>query len=317
MLYIFYGEEDFIINKQIENIYKRLSISKESIVKKSFADVQLFDFLNEVEQSNLFSSANFIVGTSFELFLNKKQQNKNAQINRLIEFSKQGIDSTLILICNKAKLPKNTFIKKLGKFSQVIECKKLNRAETNKIIAKAFENRNIKISQTLLDYFVKRSGKNIRGLISEIDKLSLFQGKITQEIIDQLIEPALESNIFSLIDSILSKDLKSSMQKYEELINHGTSPLAVLTLVGNELALMSALVSSEDKSISSSTIAAIFKKPAFAVSKAYKKIISYDKKSILKLIDSIAKIEKEYKTGKISQNIFIQFFIYKIIKGES
>ena len=59
MLYIFYGEEDFIINKQIENIYKRLSVSKESVVKKSFANLQLFDFLNEVEQSNLFSSANF------------------------------------------------------------------------------------------------------------------------------------------------------------------------------------------------------------------------------------------------------------------
>ena len=141
--------------------------------------------------------------------------------------------------------------------------------------------------------------------------------KITHEIIDQLIEPALESNIFSLIDSILSKDLESSMQKYEELVNYGTSPLAVLTLVGNEMALMSALVSSESKNISSSTVAAIFKKPAFAVSNAYKKIISYDKKSILKLIDSIARIEKEYKTGKISHNIFIQFFIYKIIKGEN
>ncbi len=314
MLYLFYGIEDFVIQKKIESILKNTSFKLKDVIKKSFTNNSLSDLLNEVEQLSLFGSNNFVVGDNFEQFLSKKQENKDAQLERLIEFSKKQNDSILILICNKEKIIKDNFSSKLGEFAQIIECKKLGKSQKRKIITTAFKNRNINISSILVDYFIERSSLSIRGLISEIDKISLFNNKANKELIDKMVSPIIKDNIFSLIESILNKDISKSMNKYEQLVNSGTSPIAILTLVGNEIALMSALVSSENQNIPSAQIASIFKKPAFVVSKAYKKLSAYNKNSIININEKIAKIEYEIKTGKINQNIFIQFFIYKLIK---
>ena len=314
MLYLFYGIEDFIIQKKIESILNNTSFELKDVIKKSFTNNSLSDLLNEVEQLSLFGSNNFVVGDNFEQFLSKKQENKDAQLGRLIDFSKKQNDSILILIYNKEKIIKDNFSSKLGEFAQIIECKKIRKYQKRKIITKAFKNRGITISSMLVDYFIERSSLSIRGLISEIDKISLFNNKANKELIDKMVSPVIKDNIFSLIESILNKDINKSMNKYEQLVNSGTSPIAILTLVGNEIALMSALVSSENQNIPSAQIASIFKKPAFVVSKAYKKLSAYNKNSIININEKIAKIEYEIKTGKINQNIFIQFFIYKLIK---
>ncbi len=317
MLYIFYGIEEFIIKKKIEALWKAKGFNKNEVIRLNLNNQSLSEVVNQVEQSNLFSSNTFVIADDFDLFISKKQPYKTGQISKLINFSNQKNDSILVLVCNKDKIPKNDFQKKLGEFSEIIECAKLGIGNKRQMISKAFENRGVEITPQLIDYFIKRSGMSIRGLILEVDKIALTYKRISESNIDELIYPCIENNVFSLVDTILNKNYEESIKKYEDLVNSGTSPLAILTLVGNEIAIMSAIIESDFWNTSSQEIAELFKKPAFVISKAKKKMIKYNRCEIININKKISKLEFEFKTGKISQDIFIQFLILELIKGEN
>lgn len=65
-------------------------------------------------------------------------------------------------------------------------------------------------------YLVERAGANQELLANEIDKLLLFNPKVSQDTIDQLVEPSPQSTVFNLINAALTHDFKRVIKLYAE-----------------------------------------------------------------------------------------------------
>src|SRR5690606_38146263 len=84
------------------------------------------------------------------------------------------------------------------------------------------------------DQFILHGGANLQGLSAEIEKLSLYVGKdgvVTGDIIERLVTPSTEQNVFILIEDIVKLRLKRAFMILHELIKQKEEPVKLMLLI--------------------------------------------------------------------------------------
>lgn len=86
-----------------------------------------------------------------------------------------------------------------------------------------------------------KTGYSLRETMGELEKLVVLTGDkktITEEDVASTVEKTKEESVFSLISALAKKDEKEALRLLHELIEQGTMPLAILSLLARELGLL-------------------------------------------------------------------------------
>jgi len=236
-LYIFHGEEIFLLNHYFEQIKKLLlddlteSFNFHKLNNETF-DIQ--SLMDSVENFPMMAEHTLVHVDEIDLFkLPEGDRNKIAEI-----LSDIPDWCTVIFTYETVAWKPDKRLKKLwesiDKNATIVEFAKQGQRELINWITRHFLNRGKRISNDLCAYLIDITGGTMTALAGEISKISAFSGadEITKYDIDAVTEPVLDAVVFQMTDMLGEGKYGPALQKLQTLLKMQQEPLAILGAVG-------------------------------------------------------------------------------------
>jgi DNA polymerase III subunit delta len=159
----------------------------------------------------------------------------SGQIEQIID---SAGDTTDMVFYEPAIDKRGVYFKVLKSRTQLEEFNELdNRALAAWLVADA-KKQGGELSLADANYLVERVGTNQEQLASELEKLLIYDSKISRGNIDLLTQKTPQSKVFDLLDAAFGGDKRKALELYEEQRAQKVEPQAIIAMIGWQLKLL-------------------------------------------------------------------------------
>jgi len=307
--YLFYGEDKELINKEIDSLVKKLSISSDSIIKYDISEVE--NIINEARTIGLFSLSKIIIIDSTNYF----SKEKGSVDIELFEdyFDNYNKDSYLVFIFNNSSVDTRKKLYKLISSKGIVKKVDISENELSNYVKRYISD--YKMDNSTINYFLSKSGTNISNIDSELDKLMLYKMNdkvINREDIDLLVIENTEEPIYDLVSSILKNDTKKAMRLYEKFTLDGMDVNQMIPIIANQFRLLFQVKRLYNQGKTNQQIADILEfKNAYRVKYLLSDSYYYSEDDLKKYLVKLSNIDRDIKMGRNTGDVALQMFIMK------
>ena len=313
MIYLFYGNEQLLINNEVNKIIHDNNIDEVNISRYNLEEVLLKDIIEDANTISLFSDKKLIIVDNSYIFIRTTKKVIEQDTDILIEYlNKPNPDTILIFIINNEKIDS---VKKICKLIGVKgSIKEFNTpTNINNYVSKLFDD--YKIDNNCINLLIKRVGSNLNILNEEANKLKIYKIDdkiITREDIINLTNKNIDVNIFNFIDNIINKNKKEALNTYQEMLKLNEEPIKIIIMLANKFRLMYQACELSKKGYSIDEIADKLNSKRYPVQLAIEKGYKYDSKVLLNILEELADLDTNIKMGLIDKEIALELFILKL-----
>lgn len=303
MIYLIYGDEEFLIQEEVCNIIKKSKVDELNISKYNLDCDSVSNVIDDACTVSLFSDKKVIVVNNFDAFYKACEKS-----SKLFEEFISNISSAVILILVASKLDERKKItKELKKICEVKEFTK-NKNITN-TVRKMFDD--YKIDYSTVDLLIKIVGNDLMILNQEAHKLMTYKSDkvITKEDVLVLASGGDSDDIFDLVNAVVSKDKDKAMVIYSNLIKSNEEPIKIIITLANQFRLIYQSKELYKKGNSEDSISKILGVHPYRVKLALEKSRNYSSKVLLKYLLDLADIDSRIKNGLIDKYLAFELFI--------
>ena len=236
-LYIFHGEETFLMNHYLTQIKKQLldplteSFNYHRLNNETF-DIQAF--ADAVENLPMMAERTFVQVDEIDLFkMNEGDRTKMAEI-----LSDIPDYCTVVFTYETTPWKPDKRLKKLWEAvdenALIVEFAKQDQRDLIAWVTRHFAAHKKRISTDLCAYLIDITGGTMTALSGEINKICAYSGadEIKKTDIDAVTEPVLDAVVFQMTDLLSAGRYDQAMLKLQTLLKMQQEPLAILGAVG-------------------------------------------------------------------------------------
>ena len=242
-LYIFHGEETFLLHHYLGQMKKQLldpltesfnyhRLNNETFDIRSFADA--------VENLPMMAEHTFVQVEDIDPFkMNEGDRAKMAEI-----FSDIPDYCTVVFSYITAAWKPDKRLKKLWEAIDgnglIVEFARQDQRDLIAWVTRHFAARQKRISTDLCAYLIDITGGTMTALSGEIDKICAYSGadEIKKTDIDAVTEPVLDAVVFQMTDLLSAGRYDQALLKLQTLLKMQQEPLAILGAVGGHFRLI-------------------------------------------------------------------------------
>ena len=300
MIYLLYGEEEFLIDEEIKKIIKKAKIDNLSI---SRYDMEIDNIKNIIEDActiSLFEDKKLVIIRNIELYLKEKDTS-------IFEEFINNINDTILVLVAK-KLDEKKKITKIIK--QIAETKEFNKNKNiSNTVKKMFDD--YKIDYKTIDLLISMTGSDLRIINQEVEKLKTYKldKNITENDVKSLVATNDTEDIFDLINYIVNKDKENAFRIYSNLIKQNEEPIKIIITLANQFRLIYQSKELYKKGNREDTISKILNVHPYRIKLALEKSKNYSSKILLNYLLKLAEIDSKIKNGLIDKNLALELFI--------
>ena len=127
----------------------------------------------------------------------------------------------------------------LKKKAAVVDFQLLTDAELARWCAGRLKPHGKRISRAALNTLTYMAGRELTRLSGELDKLAAYLGEdrdeISEEDVRSIVPASLEYNIFELLNSLLSGDMRKGQQTVNSLLQGGQTTVGILAMLTRQI----------------------------------------------------------------------------------
>lgn len=235
-LYVFHGEEVFLLNHYLGQIRKQLldplteSFNYHRFNHETFA---IRDFADAVENLPMMAEFTFVQVDDIDLFkMNEDDRTKMTEILSDIP----DYCTVVFTYETVAWKPDKRMKKPWDAVSKglIVEFAKQDQRDLIAWVTRHFAARKKQISADLCAYLIDITGGTMTALSGEIDKICAYSGAdvIKKTDIDAVTEPVLDAVVFQMTDMLSAGRYDQALQKLQQLLKMQQEPIAILGAVG-------------------------------------------------------------------------------------
>ncbi len=309
--YLLYSGDGAILNKEINDLEKKLDISDTDIIYYNIDDID--GIINEASTIGMFSLNKFIIINMDSYFKDKKDiPNINLLENY---FDSYNSNSYLVFVCNSDSIDSRKKIVNLIKKYGIVKKLEVNDNYLNDYVNNYLKDNGYKINNGDVVYFINRVGNNINNVTNELDKLMLY--KINDKIInrndiDLLTVENIDDSIYDLVNCILKNDNEKAIKLYNNFIDNGMDVNQIVAIIAAQIRLVYQVKRLYNSGKSNDEIAKILEfKSVYRVKYLLNDSYYYSESDLVKYLSKLADIDNAIKTSNGDGNILMQLFIVK------
>ena len=124
--------------------------------------------------------------------------------------------------------------KQLEKLVVVVQCDPPKAPEVASFIQDQAKQRGLKLGRDSVNYLMELFGSDLRRLVNEMEKLSLYVGDdpVDLETLGELLGRGRAQSIFKFTDAVGERDARQAIELLDRLVAEGEPPLRILAAVG-------------------------------------------------------------------------------------
>lgn len=313
-IYVFYGEEDFLINKAILSVCHKHSDGQ--VIKYDLSKTNISDLVEDALMGSIFGEKKIIIGyNAIFLSSDSTKETINHNIETFINYiDHSNPDTIIILVLESDKLDKRkNIVKKLLATTEIKEFVKLNQNDMVKYAKDVFDKAHYQITFKALNMLVEMSGASLYLINSECEKLmhyKLDNQIISEEDITEMIVKYDFDNVFALTDAVIKKDIDNSLFLYQELLKRNEEPIKIIVMLANQFRLIFQVKRMLAKGINESEIATDLGVHPYRVKLASQVKLSEEK--LLSYMNALADLDEGIKMGKVNKDVGLELFLLKL-----
>ncbi|QEK12378.1 DNA polymerase III subunit delta [Crassaminicella thermophila] len=327
-LYLFYGKEYYLIENTIDKI-------KQKMIDKAFEDLnfQFIDgketnvdmIINACETLPFMGEKRMVLIKDLECFFGKRKNISDQEEESLIKYF-GNIPSTthLFFIVTNEIDKRKKIIKMINKYGKVVEFDKLVEKDIYKWIERTFAKYNKQVRKQEISFFLditgyleKNSTKSLKDLDNEINKLCSYVGDrnlITTQDIELLAPKSIENNIFSLVESIGTKNSEKALSILSDMLMEGESEIKILYMITRQFRYLFQIKLMEKQGYTPVAIGPKLGLKQFVVKKYLKQALNFNVDILKKALEQCLLTDESIKKGRIDQRMAIELLIAQFAK---
>ena len=237
-LYVFHGEENFLLQHYLEQIKKLLIdplTESFNFHKFTVENFTVQEFANAVDNLPMMADATFVWVDEIDLF-----KLPEADRERLVELFRDIPEyCTVVFTYNTtAWSPDKRQQKLMGAINDVATVVNFEKQEQRDLvawIARHFAAEGKRISNYLCVYLIELTGGTMTALAGEISKVCAYSqaDEIVQADIDAVVEPVLDAVVFQITNFLSQGQYGAALLKLRQLFKMQQEPLAILGAIGS------------------------------------------------------------------------------------
>lgn len=306
-LYLIENNQNELINLLIlENI------KTENLITYDLENTNISNVIEDLDTYSMFESKKYIHATNASSLFKKSDIKHN--IKSLINYIKNpSRDNILIISIDSLNIKtdqdqEKELLKLLKSNFEKIE-NNINLEDIARNLTKGY-----KFLKDDIRYLIELVNNDYPRLVNEINKLVLLNIDtkiITREQINLLVHQNQETNIFDLIDAIISKNKPKALDLFNNMINHGEEVIVIIALLANnirKLYQMKLLKYSSNQEIME-LLKLKSDKQIYAIKQKSNK---YNEQELIKYIKLLSKLDEDIKLSNIDNNLAFSLFIMNL-----
>ena len=141
-------------------------------------------------------------------------------------------------------------------------------------------------------------------------KMTATDNKITEKSVMQNVDLSLAQNIFAILESALNRNYQEAVDRLENQLREGTSPIQLLAVFENQLELMLVVKILAQRGRSEPQIVKDLGVHPYRVKLALKNRVKISK--LEKLLRDAIDLEFNYKNGTYHEDNFLKLFVLNV-----
>ena len=236
-LYIFYGEETFLMHHYFEQMRKQAVDELTESFNYHKLTVETFDMqvlAGAVESLPMMAERTFVWVDDVDIF--KLADSDRTRIAEL--FADIPDYCTVVLTFETVQWKPDKRLKKLwdviSNNAQIVEFPKQGQKDLIAWITRHFAAEGKSITPELCVYLIDLTGGTMTALAGEISKIATYSDsdKIVKSDIDAVTEPVLDAVVFQMTDLLGEGKYGPALEKLQQLLKLQQKPIAILGAVG-------------------------------------------------------------------------------------
>lgn len=311
MIYVLYGLERYLIDKEIKKIIENNNIDELSISKYNAKNNSLEEILFDVDSMPLFGNKRLIIIDESYFFTGEKSSDEHL-LEKIEKFLNGFSSNNIVLfVVNNEKLDERKKITKLVK--KIGKCIEFNaKSDANAMIKDLLKDYDISTSNINLIKF--RINNKSEVINSEIDKLLIYKEDktISEEDIMNVISEYPNIDFFQFIDNIINKKVEETLKTYYELLKLKEEPIKIIVTLANQFRLMYQAKKMFQSGYSEKDIVMETGEHPYRVKLAISKAQKYKDEDLLEILKKLGEINLNAKKGLVDSKTALEMFIIEI-----
>ena len=236
-LYIFHGEEVFLLNHYLGQLKKLLIDELTESFNFHRMDQEHFDlqtFADSVENLPMMAERTMVQVDDVDIFkLPELERNKLGEI-----LSDIPPYCCVIFTFETVAWKPDKRLKKLWQAidenAQIVSFDKQEQRDLIAWITRHFAANKKQITPDLCAYLIEITGGTMTALAGEISKICAYSGAdiIKRSDIDAVTEPVLDAVVFQMTELLTRREFAAALQKLQQLLKMQEEPISILGIIG-------------------------------------------------------------------------------------
>lgn len=306
---IYHLDQEFINNK-INEIKENLKIEDISIIKYTY-DNNMDSIIEDANTKNLFGDKKLIIVEN-STFINESDKLDISPLETYLDNFNKDTYLIFTLISESVDTRRKIF-KKIKEVGNIIPYEKIDNKFFVNYISDILKQNNKKMEPRLIEEFLNKVGYDLGNIKNELEKLFILTNneKIEEEDIKSINTNNKEESLFSLIDSIVNKEISKSIKLYRYFIGKNEEVIKIIAMLANKYRLIyqTKLLYQEGKN--KYDISKILGVHNYAISLAITTSFKYTDSELIRILKELYNLDLDIKIGKVNDKFALEMFILK------
>lgn len=306
---IYHLDQEFINNK-INEIKENLKIEDISIIKYTY-DNNMDSIIEDANTKNLFGDKKLIIVEN-STFINESDKLDISPLETYLDNFNKDTYLIFTLISESIDTRRKIF-KKIKEVGNIIAYEKIDNKFFINYISDILKQNNKKMEPRLIEEFLNKVGYDLGNIKNELEKLFILTNneKIEEEDIKSINTNNKEESLFSLIDSIVNKEISKSIKLYRYFIDKNEEVIKIIAMLANKYRLIyqTKLLYQEGKN--KYDISKILGVHSYAISLAITTSFKYTDSELIRILKELYNLDLDIKIGKVNDKFALEMFILK------
>ena len=316
-LYLFHGEEVFLLHHYLEQMKKQLLDPLTESFNYHRLNSETFDirsFADAVENLPMMAEATFVQVDDVDPFkMNEGDRTKMVEI-----LSDIPDYCTVVFTFITAPWKPDKRLKKLWEAidgnGEIIEFAKQDQRDLIAWVTRHFAAHGKQITSDLCAYLIDITGGTMTALGGEIDKISAYSGAdhIKKTDIDAVTEPVLDAVVFQMTDLLSAGRYADALLKLQQLLKMQEEPIKILGAVGGHFRRISTARILLDNGRNASDLQKLCGIPDFAARKTMEAARRFKPEFCAKAASLILETDYQMKTSFDDNERLLELLILQL-----
>lgn len=312
-LYYFFGEDSY----NLTSVLNSLETSFNALLKSDF-DKEIIYSEDKSISDILSNASSFPFGSEKKLII-VKEADKLKDKKPLKDYANSPVDFTVLAffhngpITNLNSEPFKTF----GENNFLFEAKELKGKNIIDWLSREAKEKGKVLADENAQLLVDIVGENRSMLEVQLEKICIYlntKKEITIETIQQVSSELKQFNIFDLQNAIGQKDKAKSISVADNLIDNGTEPTFIITMLTRYFTALAKITELRSKNIHDKEAARIIGTHPFFYPSYVKARTLYSDQKLVEVFRSLLKADVSIKTTSTDDKTIITILIAEILQ---